>query len=198
MKSGTIIFNAVNLILIAILFYLHFSQKSEKKDAAQQAITTTNVPFKIAYFEIDTIMNSFSLVKDVQNELSVKEGQINSEFSRLDKMFRDKGLSYQRQAQTTAMNQVQSEAAQRDLMQTDQDIKKKKAQLEQEYQDLKMRKNTELKSKIERFLKEYNQTKGYAYIFANEPELFFYYRDTAYDITADVIKGLNELYSKKK
>ncbi|MEI9908824.1 MAG: OmpH family outer membrane protein [Bacteroidota bacterium] len=54
-----------------------------------------------------------------------------------------------------------------------------------------------LKTKIEEFLKEYNKTKNYSYIIVYEQGLF-YYKDTAYNITADVIKGLNEMYKSKK
>ena len=53
-----------------------------------------------------------------------------------------------------------------------------------------------VKDKIEGFLKEYNASKGYSYIVAHEPGLF-YFRDTTYNITKDVIKGLNELHQKK-
>src|SRR2546421_659305 len=55
----------------------------------------------------------------------------------------------------------------------------------------------DVKSRIEEFLKEYNKSKGYSYIFSNEPG-FIYYRDTMFNITKDLVKGLNEQYLKKK
>jgi outer membrane protein len=60
-----------------------------------------------------------------------------------------------------------------------------------------MRKMRDVKSRIEDYLKEYNAQKGYSYIVAYEPGLF-YYKDTAYNITPDIIKGLNQRYIKKK
>ena len=54
-----------------------------------------------------------------------------------------------------------------------------------------------LKKKIDDYLAIYNKDKGFAYIFSNDPGLM-YYKDNAYDITADVIKGLNEAQSAKK
>jgi outer membrane protein len=76
-------------------------------------------------------------------------------------------------------------------------IKGKKQELDSKYQDLYMRKSREVKSKIEDYLKEYNNQKGYAYIVVYEPGLI-YYKDTLYNITPDVIKGLNARYAKKK
>ena len=49
---------------------------------------------------------------------------------------------------------------------------------------------------IEDFMKEYNKDKGYSYIFSNIPDMM-YYKDTAYNITADVIRGLNAMHKKK-
>jgi outer membrane protein len=53
-----------------------------------------------------------------------------------------------------------------------------------------VRKQNEIKTKIEAFLKEYNKTMNYSYIISYEQGLF-YFKDTAYNITADVVKGLN-------
>jgi len=60
-----------------------------------------------------------------------------------------------------------------------------------------MRKMKDVKTKIEDYLREYNSRRGFTYIFAYEPGLF-YYRDTAYNITGDVVRGLNDQYKKKK
>jgi outer membrane protein len=43
----------------------------------------------------------------------------------------------------------------------------------------------------------YNKNKEFAYIFSSNPDLM-YYKDTAYDITADIVKGLNAEYKPKK
>ena len=55
----------------------------------------------------------------------------------------------------------------------------------------------EIKQKIEDFVKDYNVSKNYSYIVAEEPGLF-YYKDSVYNITADVIRGLNDKYKTSK
>lgn len=197
MKNGILILNAVLLVLVGVLFYLHFSSgntKSAVRKSDPQAAVANDQNFKIAYFEMDSLENSFAMVKDVKNELSKKEEAINNELERLDKSYRNKAAQYQSQAQT--MTQVQSEMATRDMMQLQQSMQSRKQQLDQEYQDFYMRKMKDVKTRIEDYLKQYNANKGYTYIFAYEPGLF-YYRDTTYNITGDVVKGLNDLYKKK-
>jgi outer membrane protein len=198
MKNGLLVFNVLLLILVGILFYLHFSSKklSVAGTSAYKSVSRdTSAPIRIAYFEMDSIENSFAMVKDVKNELGKKEDAVNSELAGLEKKYRNKMAQYQSQGQT--MTQVQSEMAQKDVMQMQQTMQSRKQALDQEYQDYYMRKMKDVKTKIEDFLKQYNSQKSFSYIFAYDPGLF-YYRDTAYNITADVIKGLNQGYTKKK
>jgi outer membrane protein len=196
MNRGLLVSNIILFVLVGILFYLNFS--SGKKPEIKAAVNKGTAPekdFKIAYFEMDSLENSFSMVKDVKAELGKKEDAINNELTRLEKTYRDKANMYQGQAAT--MTQVQSEMATRDMMQLQQNIQSRKQALDQEYQDFYMRKMRDVKTKIEDYLKDYNKSKDYSYIFAYEPGLF-YYRDTMYNITDDLIKGLNEMYTKKK
>lgn len=198
MKNGILILNAVLLVLVGVLFYLHFSSNTNKSSVKKSDTKTAqnSAPeFRIAYFEMDSLESSFEMVKDVKSELGKKEESINGELERLERTYRNKAAQYQSQAQT--MTQVQSEMATRDMMQLQQNMQSRKQQLDQEYQDFYMRKMKDVKTRIEDYLKEYNAQKGYSYIFAYEPGLF-YYRDTTYNITGDVVKGLNEMYKKKK
>lgn len=200
MKNASLVLNVVLLVAVAVLFYLHFS--SNKKPAESTKIASSSktqgaVPsgdFKIAYFEMDSLNNSFALVKDVKSEISREEEKMNNELARLQKTYNDKVTQYQSQAQT--MSSQDSENANRDIVQMQQRFAAAKQQWEVKLQDLSMRKMQEVKNKVEDFLKEYNKNKGYTYILAYEPG-FMFYRDSAYDITADLLKGLNDKYKKK-
>jgi outer membrane protein len=181
------------------LFYLHFSGKNtttQTKIASSQNQSTPsgNGDFKIAYFEMDSVNNNFVLIKDVKSELSKEEEKINSELTRLQKSYNDRITHYQGQA--NSMSQVESENANRDILQLQDKIRSTKQNMEQRYQDLYMRKMQDVKSKVEDYLKEYNRGKGYAYILAYEPG-FIFYRDSALNITSDLISGLNAKYKKK-
>ncbi|HEY0058645.1 MAG TPA: OmpH family outer membrane protein [Flavisolibacter sp.] len=198
MKNGMLALNVVLLLAVGVLFYLHFSSKgnaTKVSTTGKQSASSTPAGFKIAYFEMDSLEASFAMVNDVKVELGKKEAAINGELARMEKSYQTKIAQYQQQG--ASMNQVQSEAAQRDVMQMQQNMQTRKQALDQEYQDFHMRKMKDVKSRIESFLADYNASRGYNYIFANDQGLF-YYKDTAYNITADVIKGLNGIYTKKK
>jgi outer membrane protein len=198
MKNGLLVWNALLTLGLGYLAISHFTG-GQKKTAAGPAARTDSPAasgnFKIAYFEMDSVEANFSMVKDVKSEISKKEDAMNAELDNMDRTYRDKVNGYQQQAQT--MNQTQSEMATQDVMKMQEAIKSRKAALDQDYNDLVMRRMKDVKVKIEEFLKTYNADRRYAYIVSYEQGLF-YYKDSAYNITADVIAGLNDLYKSKK
>lgn len=201
MKNALLVLNGVLVLAVAVLFYLHFS--SPKKPEALKVASSTgtgaapNSAFKIAYFEMDSVNNSFAMVKDVRNELSRQEERMNSDLANLQKRYNDKFTQYQSQARE-GMSSVESDKINRDIVQMQQHFAAAKQEMGQRLQDLTMRKMQDVKSRVEDFLKEYNKTKGYAYILAYETGTsFVFYRDSAFDITADLVKGLNAQYKKK-
>jgi outer membrane protein len=198
MKHASLIFNLVLLVAVGVLFYLHFSSgkkggETRVASSAPKGSAATG-DCRIAYFDMDSINNSFVLIKDVKSQLSREEEKINSELTRLQKAYNDRITHYQGQSQT--MSQVEGEKANREILQLQDKIRSTKQNMESKYQDLYMRKMQDVKAKVEEYLKEYNKDKGYAYILAYEPG-FIFYRDSALNITSDIITGLNDKYKKK-
>lgn len=199
MKNGLLIWNVVLTLVAGYLLITHFSSRKGTVSTEKKVSTdsTMNGEFRIAYFEMDSVAANFDLVKEVKSDLNKKEQSINDEIDRLSKNLQQKYNYYQNQAQSGTMTQAQSEAASQEMKTLDDQLKNRKDQLDREYSDFMVRKQNDIKTKIEGFLNEYNQTKKYSYIVSYEQGLF-YYRDTAYNITADVVKGLNDYYKSKK
>ena len=95
------------------------------------------------------------------------------------------------------MSQAEIGARQQELAQLEKNYTNREQQLASEMQEESFKRLQEVKQKIEAFLVNYNKNKEFAYIFSSNPDLM-YYKDTAYDITADIVKGLNAEYKPKK
>lgn len=195
MKKGLIFWNVALSLGVAVLLYLQFSGGNQQRFAAKK--TEPAGPFRMAYFEMDSVAANFELVKDLKSEMQKKEEIINSEMQKMADNLQRKYDYYQQQANTGLMNEKQSEVAGQEMRALDDQLKNRKQALDAEYGDFVMRRQNEIKSKIEAFLAEYNKEHQYSYIVSYEQGLF-YYKDTAYNITADLIKGLNEKYKKDK
>ncbi|MEY3323915.1 MAG: hypothetical protein RLZZ466_132 [Bacteroidota bacterium] len=191
MKKGMIIWNVVLSVLTAYFLFQFVTGGAAK--TLSKAKATPAGPFKMAYFEMDSVEANFELVKELKDELLKKEQGIEQEMQKMANNMQQRYNYYQQQANTGLMNQSQSDAAGRELRNLDEQMKNRKQALDAEYGDFVMRRQNEIKAKIEEYLREYNNASAYTYIVSYEPGLF-YYKDTAYNITADLVKGLNERY----
>lgn len=198
-KNVLLAFNIVLLALVGVLFYLHFSSNSssKKKFGSNKSATDTAHcgPFRMAYFEMDSIENNYAYLRDVKDELKVKENQMSEQLRSMRNRYIDKVNKFKQEAQT--MSQEKQTAMQQDLMQEQQMMQTREQDLGSQMQDESFKKLQVVNQEIEGFLKEYNEDKGYSYIIAYQPGVI-YYKDPRYDITADVLKGLNERYKGKK
>ncbi|MCZ2222061.1 MAG: OmpH family outer membrane protein [Chitinophagales bacterium] len=198
MKNFTTVLSIILAIAVGVLFYFQFSDKKGKNNLSQQNNSINNATegsFKIAYFEMDSIENQYEYLKDVRNSLRSLEQKKGNELNQLRNAGHAKIMEYQKRSNT--MTEQEIAQANQEIMKLDEDLKAQEQIKSQELQDESIKKIQEVKKTIEDFLKEYNKDKNYSYILSSSSDII-YLKDTAYDITKDLIKGLNEAYKKKK
>lgn len=182
------------IVLIGLLFYLHFTHVEELKKVSVAAEKNAHTNFKIAYFDIDSLQSNFKDYEDALAKMKAKESSMNAELDALTQGYQKRIKELQDKGAT--MTQAEGEAAQREYVMMQQRYESRKNELMQQLQKQQVDLMSELRKKIEDFLKDYNKGGQYSYIFSYEPG-FIYYKDSLYDITPDVIKGLNALYKGK-
>ncbi|MET0463539.1 MAG: hypothetical protein ABW007_10305, partial [Chitinophagaceae bacterium] len=135
MKNGIVIWNVVLTLLAGYLLFAHFNKKeggSSVKRAATDSLSS-GAPFRIAYFEMDSIEAHFDMVRDVKSEIEGKEKEYSNNLSQLDLTYRKKIQEYQ--AKQSTMTQADYEKAQMDLKQLEDVLKGRKQDLDQRYQE---------------------------------------------------------------
>jgi outer membrane protein len=193
MKNSNQIIQAVLGIAVLILFFLHFSGKSAGK-GSDQSIAVPAGNYKVAYFEGDSLQSQFEYYKEVQLQLQTKANENQRQIAQMRNILTNKYQELQKLSQM--LSQAEMAAKQQEFLQQEKAFQGKEKMLADEFQEEQIRKLQDVKKKIEDFLKSYNQDKGYALILNNYPDLI-YYKDPSYDITADLVSGLNKMYSKK-
>jgi outer membrane protein len=194
MKNSLLAFNIALAVAIAVLFYFQFASKNNLVSAANSFHKNEN-GFKIAYFEMDSVENQYEYLKDVRNTLRQMEQQKSSELAELRNQNKVKLQAYQKKGSN--MTQEEIARANDELMQLENELKTQEQIKMGELQDESIKKMQQAKMKIEDFLKLYNKDKNYAYILSSSSNII-YYKDTTYNITADLISGLNAAYNKNK
>ena len=196
MRNISTFLSILALVAVGFLYYLHF--KGEKKSVKQSSgkVNTGSNNFRIAYFDIDSLQEKYEYFKDVSGQMKNKEATMSSQMDALQNSYQKRLKELQDKGPT--MTQAEGEAAQREVAQMQQKFQQRQMSMEQDLKKHQVDLMTDVRNKIENYLKEYNTEKGYAFILSYEPGFMLYYRDSVYDITNDVIRGLNEQYKKEK
>ena len=200
MKNILPAITAILAVLVGVLFYLHFKNHSQIDKINTKVAgndTAVNRPLKIAYVDLDSIQEKYDYYREKMTEFEKKkEGadrDLNNSFQRIENeriAFVQKG---------NAITQVEAEAFQRDYARKMQNLEQQKANMERQIQEEGIKTMDELKKKINAFLTDYNTTKSYSYIFSYSSSInVLFYKDTAYNITNEVVAGLNQAYKATK
>ncbi|OQP61977.1 hypothetical protein A3860_30255 [Niastella vici] len=196
MKNISTILSILALALIGVLFYLHFSKGTAPKKATVTADKNAANNFAIAYFDIDSLQEHYDYFKDVSGDIKKKENAMNAELNDLTNKYQRTIKKWQEKGNN--ITQSEGEQAQREVGLLQQQYQQRKGELEQEMQKLQVDRMSELRKQVEEFLKDYNKDKRFSYILSYEPGFIIYYKDSAYNITGDLISGLNTQYRDKK
>jgi outer membrane protein len=194
MKNALYIVNGILVIAVGVLFYLFLTEKKGNSSVVRSSTwtDTAKASTRIAYFEWDSIENQ-KFYKEMQDELNRKKEESDKQKVKLGQIYQQRLDGYNKKE----MSQVESERATQDMRDLEQNLRSQADKLDQDLNDYVLRKKVDFNDKIRNFLKEYNQDKKFSYIIANEPG-FIFYRDSAFNITKDVIAGLNQIFTKKK
>lgn len=198
MKKALLALNGILLLAVVYLYVLHFS-KTDKQVKSTKTVVAANSEMepvaKMAYFDLDSLQNNYSYFKKIKSDFEKKQAAANNELMSLQKKFQNRAAELQKKAQT--MTQQEQEAAMNEMNEMQQNLQIKKQNSDNELFNYNSKMNTDILNKIQDFLKDYNKDGKYSYIFSYQPGLMFY-KDSTLDITADVIKGLNEQDQQKK
>lgn len=146
--------------------------------------------FKMAYVDLDSLEAHFEYFKEKRAVLEQKQQQMDNQLQGKARALQSEYADLQRRANT--LTQEQGEAAQRSLMSKQQQLEQEAQNLRAAYTEQETKFNEELQKRLDAFLKSFNADKRYAFIFSYRSTASnILYKDPAYDVTADVIKGMN-------
>jgi outer membrane protein len=197
MRNIAMLPGILSLLFTGVLFYTfyHKPQPTPVVASSSNGSQPAGNNFQMAYFNLDSLEAHYQYFKDVLNQVKGKENEMNAELSSMEKNYQKKITEWQKKGNT--MSQTESEQAQQEYAQMQQNYQMRKQSLQESLlkhnEDLK----SDIRKKIEDYLKEYNKDKGYNYIISYDANSFIYYKDTVNNITNDLVGGLNAEYKKK-
>ena len=197
MKHLATILSVAALVLCGVLFYLfaHHTEQLKSISAIEQKKTAPD-HFRIAYFDLDTLQANYEYFKDAMGELKTQENNMNLQLSSLSKTYQKKLDSWRQKG--NAMTQAEADQAQQEYAGDQQNFQNQKQQLESGLYKKSEDYKSQIRKKVEEYLKKFNSRGEYSFIFAYETGSFMYNKDTIYNITSTLVDGLNAEYAADK
>ncbi|MDP9040385.1 MAG: OmpH family outer membrane protein [Bacteroidota bacterium] len=197
MRNFLMVPGILALFLTGVLFYLIYHKPDQIPAVSASSLTQKPGPdnFRMAYFNLDSLETHYLYFKDVLDQVKRKENEMNAELSGMEKSYQKKISEWQKKG--TSMSQTESEQAQQEYAQMQQNYQMRKQALQESLMKHNEDMKADIRKKIEEYLREYNKAKGFNYIISYDANSFIYLKDTANNITNDLLGGLNAAYKKK-
>lgn len=192
MKNLSLILNAVLLVAVGILFYLHFSGGKPASSAA----SANGGDVTIAYIKSDSVLKHYEYLK-------VNKVQLEEKTKKMDQDYRNRAIglqneiaAYQRNVSSMTLGQVR--ATEEDLGKKQQNLQMFQQSLGQQLMEEEAKLNKQLYDRITVYLKKYGAEKGLQFVLKYDPTSDVLFAGDALDISQDVITGLNAEYQLEK
>lgn len=199
MKRINYLLNGLTALALIVLF-AQCAGKSENQSANNSSSQAAGLSgMKIAFVEVDTLLAKYNFCIDL-NEAMVKKSEnvrltLNQKAAELEKQKREFQTKYENNAY---LSQERAQQEYNRIAKQEQDLQALSNKLQSELMSENEKNSLQLRDSINAFLKEYNKDKKYSMIFSNTGFDNLLYADDAYNITQEILDGLNARYSSPK
>ncbi|MCB2379926.1 OmpH family outer membrane protein [Hymenobacter sp. BT635] len=210
-----LIIDAVLVVAVAVLFYLHFSSKSAAPAPAKAAVvqpvakddddTTATVaePIvavadtdKVAYVESGKLLEGYKAMQDARRSFEAKARGWEKQNQALVTGFQNAVQQYQKQAESLTPEQRAATEQKLQAQQQQAGVAQEKLQRQAQEEEAKM--TQQVLERVNKQIEKYGKDNGYKLILIAAPSGTIAYGRKDIDITDAVLKHLNREYSAKK
>jgi outer membrane protein len=187
-NNTSLIWNIVLTLAVAVLFFLHFSNKPE---AGSAVVDGQVVPGRrTVYVQVDSLLTNYDFFKETKKELENKNFQLENELNTKGRSLQNEVAFFQQKAQTMTPEQARSTEAQ--LMKKQQDLVAYRDQAAQALGQEEAKKNEQLYKNIRSYIEKYNKENGYEYVLGYSLGGGILFANPSLDVTQKIIEGLNK------
>ena len=188
--------NILGMMAVAAIAALaSCNNESPKMDDQHAAGDTTNsAGLKIAYVEVDSLMTQYEYCKDFTLVLQKKSNNARNTLTQKGQQLQNAMNSFQQKLNNNGFtSREQAESQQAAIQRQQNDLQQLQARLENELANETATYNEGLRDSLQHFLAKYNKDKKYDMILTKQGDNILY-ANKRFDITADIINGLNKAY----
>ena len=179
---------------LAIAAVMVSCNNASPKMDEQPAAAAATEGIKIAYVEVDSLMTQYNFAKDYSTNLQRKSTNARNTLTQKGNQLQAAVDNFQKKLNTNGFaSRAQAEGQQAAIQRQQRDLQALQARLEGELANETQQFNEALRDSLNNFLADYNKAKKYDIILSKAGDNFLY-ANKKFDITQDVINGLNKRY----
>ncbi|MDX9908356.1 MAG: OmpH family outer membrane protein [Mariniphaga sp.] len=195
MRGSSFIVSIAALVAVAVLYILYFTGSSQPaiESEVKEVLAASENVLRIAYVKADSVILNYDLAEVLHDEFTKKQEAYNTEFGTKRQSFEKEAAAFQEKLQRGGFLTEQRAIQERDrLVGKEQEILQLDQELSGKLAELQATNNKQILDSLLNYLNEYNKKHKYDFILNGSDVLV---GSEEYNITAKVLKALNERYS---
>ena len=178
----------------AIVALASCNNETPKMDEQPVAAENNAGGMKIAYVEVDSLMTQYEFCKEFTLILQKKSNNARNTLNQKGQALQSAMQNFQQKLNNNGFtSREQAEGQQAAIQRQQQSLQELQARLENELANETAKYNEGLRDSLQHFLAAYNKDKKYDLILTKQGDNILY-ANKRFDITNDVINGLNKHY----
>lgn len=181
----------------ALLMLASCGGNSENTSSEKKDIKVPEGGQVVAYVEWDSLVSQYQFCKDynelmaleyenAQRTLASKQNDLQQHMATVQKKYENNGFT----------TRDELDRAQASIQREQQELQELDARLSNQFAENQASFQQEINDSIQKFLKTFNKDRRYSFILSKSGNNILF-ADSAYDVTADIVKGLNARYKAK-
>lgn len=191
-------------VVVVALFFAGVSCSQKGSEAPQRVTSVASndssaQTLPIAYVNVDTILANYNLAKDANENLMRKMESSSATVKEKQRRLQAEYTEFQRKVQTNAfLSEDRAKQEAQRLQNLEKEIANTAARLEEDLLRERQKLNDQLTDSVRNAIKAYNQKANFEMILSNSGMDNILFAKEKYDITADILKLLNDKYTSAK
>ena len=195
MNKIQILVNVVLVAAVAALFAIVLVNNKSSETPAVVAENSETIP--IAYLNVDSLLVNYTFAQEANEKLMKKQEDARLKMNTKLRTFQNEVADFQRKLENNAfLSRERAEKEQQRLAKKEQELQELEAKLTQDIMLENQKLNMQLADSLNTFLKIFNADGRYHIILSNSAKDNVLMASEQYDITSEVIEGMNARYKK--
>jgi outer membrane protein len=194
----SLILNVVLLLAVGFLYYAHFSNSATPSIPSGASSSTSIAGQQVVYINTDSLLMNYEFVTDLQKDLNERRQNAERQLGLKEQQLQQEAMSFQKRASAGLMSELEMKNTQNTLMQKEQQLRGEQQNLAQGLMDMERQMSAQWLDTTITYLRAYNKSKNFQYILGYTKGGGILLANDKFDITSEILKGLNDNYKASK